>query len=171
MPVKDDEVFITTLAFPLGNGKEWFLRVTTNRSKLLRVEKLLRLDVKKDSGILPPVMTAAIEEIRAYLNSRKPAFAVPYQLEGTEFRQRVWQEIARIPFGETITYKELARRAGNEKAIRAAAAACGANPVPLVIPCHRVVASSGALQGFAWGLDAKSFLLKLEQAAGQRKVA
>jgi methylated-DNA-[protein]-cysteine S-methyltransferase len=81
---------------------------------------------------------------------------------GTPFQQRVWREIARIPRGETITYAELARRAGNPAALRAAGAATGHNPISLLIPCHRVVGSDGTLTGYAAGLERKRKLLALE---------
>ena len=88
---------------------------------------------------------------------------------GTPFQRRVWQEIAAIPYGETITYSELAERAGRPAAIRAAASACGANPIPLLIPCHRVVGKHGSPGGFAWGLTYKKELLALEQGTASCK--
>lgn len=87
---------------------------------------------------------------------------LPVILSGSPFSQRVWQEVAKIPYGRTISYTELAARAGKPSAVRAAASACGRNPVPLLIPCHRVVAKDGGLGGFAWGLPLKRALLALE---------
>ena len=86
--------------------------------------------------------------------------------QGTNFQRAVWQQIACIPFGETITYAELARRSGNATAVRAAGAATGRNPVSLMIPCHRVVGSDGSLTGYAGGLERKRWLLAME--AGRR---
>lgn len=85
----------------------------------------------------------------------------PLSLQGTPFQLAVWQECARIPFGETITYSELARRIGRPKACRAVAMALHCNPLPLIIPCHRVVASHG-LGGYAFGVEVKRMLLEME---------
>jgi AraC family transcriptional regulator of adaptative response/methylated-DNA-[protein]-cysteine methyltransferase len=89
--------------------------------------------------------------------------ALPLDVRGTAFQQRVWRELQRIPRGETITYAELAARIGAPKAVRAVGTACGANPVALVVPCHRVVRADGTLGGYAWGLDRKVSLLRVEQ--------
>ncbi len=86
------------------------------------------------------------------------------RLPGTPFQQRVWDELQRVGYGETITYAELAGRIGRPTAIRAAGAANGANPVSIVIPCHRVIGSDGSLTGYGGGLEAKRFLLDLERA-------
>jgi AraC family transcriptional regulator of adaptative response/methylated-DNA-[protein]-cysteine methyltransferase len=90
---------------------------------------------------------------------------VPLALSGTELQQRVWQEISAVPFGETITYSELAARVGRPDAVRSVASTCGANPVPLVIPCHRITAKDGGLGGFIWGVEVKHALLAREKAA------
>lgn len=87
----------------------------------------------------------------------------PFIDAGSPFQQRVWSHISAIPYGSCITYKKLAELAGSPKAVRAAGTACGANPLPIIIPCHRVVAKNG-LGGFGGGLDMKKFLLNLEQA-------
>ncbi len=91
------------------------------------------------------------------------AHALPLDLRGTAFQQRVWRELQRIPRGETITYAELAARIGAPKAVRAVGTACGANPVAMVVPCHRVVRADGTLGGYAWGLERKVRLLRDEQ--------
>ncbi len=81
---------------------------------------------------------------------------------GSEFQEKVWTHLQKIPYGETISYKELSRRMGNEMAIRAVAAANGANAISIIIPCHRIVGSKGELTGYAGGIAAKRKLLKLE---------
>lgn len=98
----------------------------------------------------------------AYFAARRPAVDVPLAPDGTPFQRAVWQQIARIPSGQTLTYAELARRAGNASAVRAAGAATGRNPISLLIPCHRVVGSDGSLTGYAGGLERKRRLLALE---------
>jgi AraC family transcriptional regulator of adaptative response/methylated-DNA-[protein]-cysteine methyltransferase len=89
--------------------------------------------------------------------------ALPLDLRGTAFQQRVWRELQRIPRGETITYAELAARIGAPKAVRAVGTACGANPVAMVVPCHRVVRADGTLGGYAWGVERKVRLLRDEK--------
>ena len=109
-----------------------------------------------------PILRQAGEEIQEYLNGMRTAFSVPISSEGTGFQREIWKQIALIPFGETITYSELARRAKAPKAIRAAGAATGRNPLSIVVPCHRVVGKNGNMTGFAGGLDRKKSLLKIE---------
>ena len=103
-------------------------------------------------------------QLAEYFNGRRQAFALPMAPRGTPFQERIWKEIAAIPYGATLTYAELARRAGAPGAARAAGAATGRNPLSIVVPCHRVVGSAGGLTGYAGGLDRKERLLRLEGA-------
>jgi len=109
-----------------------------------------------------PVLQQATEQLQEYFAGRRKAFSVPLRLEGTDFQQRVWRQIALIPHGETITYSDLALRAGAPQAIRAAGTTTGRNPVSIIIPCHRVMGKNGSLCGFAGGLERKRHLLELE---------
>ena len=102
-------------------------------------------------------------QIDDVLRGELPAAKVPLDLHGTPFQQRVWKELLRVPRGKTISYSELARRAGKPKAVRAAASACARNPVALVVPCHRIIRRDGGLGGFGWGLDRKKRLLEMER--------
>jgi AraC family transcriptional regulator of adaptative response/methylated-DNA-[protein]-cysteine methyltransferase len=113
--------------------------------------------VRDDEG-----MASAAAVVRGWIDGSEPVAPPPLDLRGTPFQRRVWRAIARIPRGQTISYAELARQAGNPRAIRAAAQACGANPVPLLVPCHRVIAKDGSLGGFGGGLDMKRKLLARE---------
>ena len=101
------------------------------------------------------------------LLGKRKQFDLPLEIEGTEFQKRVWNELLKIPYGKTISYKELAVRLGDEKVIRAAASANGANPLPIVIPCHRVIGSDGSLIGYGGGLEIKEKLLILEGSRQQ----
>ncbi len=103
-------------------------------------------------------------QVAAYLDGERHDFDLPVATAGTPFQQRVWREIARIPYGETITYTELAKRAGSPGSARAAGAATGRNPLSIIVPCHRVVGAKGALTGYAGGLERKARLLALEGA-------
>ena len=101
-------------------------------------------------------------QVREYFEGTRTAFELPLAPEGTDFQRRVWNEIARIPFGETITYSELATRAKAPGSARAAGAATGRNPISIVVPCHRVVGTDGSLTGYAGGLHRKTRLLEME---------
>ncbi|MEP6941145.1 MAG: methylated-DNA--[protein]-cysteine S-methyltransferase [Rudaea sp.] len=102
-------------------------------------------------------------QLKAYFAGKLIQFDLPLAPHGTEFQQRVWLELVRIPYGETTSYGEIARRLGDMRATRAVGAANGQNPLPIVIPCHRVVGADGSLTGFGGGLPTKRFLLDHEQ--------
>lgn len=106
---------------------------------------------------------AAIEQLEAYFSGRLHDFDIVLAARGTEFRKTVWDELVRIPYGETISYGELARRIGAPAASRAVGAANGANPLPVIVPCHRVIGSTGKLTGFGGGLPIKQWLLDHER--------
>jgi methylated-DNA-[protein]-cysteine S-methyltransferase len=101
-------------------------------------------------------------QLRDYLAGRLIAFDLPLAPEGTEFQQRVWRAVAAIPYGETRSYGEIARQIGRADAVRAVGAANGQNPLPLIVPCHRVIGSDGRLTGYGGGLPLKQRLLALE---------
>jgi len=105
----------------------------------------------------------AIRQLRAWFGGELRDFDLPLAPEGPAFHQRVWRELLNIPYGETIAYGELARRIGSPRASRAVGRANGANPIPIVIPCHRVIGSNGKLTGYGGGLPRKEFLLALER--------
>lgn len=108
-----------------------------------------------------PVGKAA-KQLREYFEGKRAGFDLPLEPDGTEFQRSVWRNLQEIPYGETISYGELAKRVGNPKASRAVGAANGQNPIPIVIPCHRVIGSNGKLTGFGGGLPTKEALLALE---------
>jgi methylated-DNA-[protein]-cysteine S-methyltransferase len=115
---------------------------------------------REDPACAP--LRSCATQLAEYFGGRRSHFDLPLAASGTPFQQRVWREIARVRFGETITYAELARRAGVPGAARAAGAATGRNPLAIVVPCHRIVGSGGSLTGYAGGLDRKQRLLALE---------
>ena len=115
--------------------------------------------IKGDS----PLLDNAVSQLNEYFAGTRKIFDLPLYFKGTEFQKRVWQELSKIPYGETISYKDLAERTGNIKACRAVGMANNKNPIPIIIPCHRVIGASGKLTGYAGGLDIKKFLLELEQ--------
>jgi O-6-methylguanine DNA methyltransferase len=107
---------------------------------------------------------AAAAQILEYLDGERVEFELPLDLRGTPFQQRVWEALLEIPYGETRSYQEIARAIHRPRALRAVGAANGANPLSLVIPCHRVVASGGKLGGYAGGLELKARLLAMESS-------
>jgi len=117
---------------------------------------------REDQGHAPLAECAC--QVIGYLESKRASFDLPLAPVGTAFQQRVWREIARIPRGETLSYAELAARAGTPGAARAAGAATGRNPLSIVVPCHRVVGSGGSLTGYAGGIPRKVKLLEIEGA-------
>ncbi len=110
-----------------------------------------------------PVLIEAERQLEEYFSGRRTTFAVTLDVAGTPFQLAVWNALGTIPFGQTRTYREIARQVGSPDAVRAVGAANGRNPVSIVAPCHRVIGSDGALTGFAGGLEAKARLLALEQ--------
>lgn len=103
-------------------------------------------------------------QLKAYFDGTLRTFNVPMAPQGTEFQRQVWEELQTIPYGRTLSYGELAKRLGNPSLTRAVGAANGANPIAILIPCHRVIGSDGSLTGYAGGLERKRFLLELEGA-------
>jgi methylated-DNA-[protein]-cysteine S-methyltransferase len=116
--------------------------------------------VAEDRG--HPVLVECERQLAEYFAGRRTEFALTLDLSGTPFQRKVWQALMTIPFGETRSYAQIAEQIGNPRAVRAVGAANGRNPVSIVAPCHRVVGSTGALTGFAGGLEVKARLLALE---------
>jgi methylated-DNA-[protein]-cysteine S-methyltransferase len=112
------------------------------------------------------VLTNVRKELDQYFAGRLKRFTARLAFNGTQFQNAVWKELTRIPYGETISYLDLAKRIDNPKAVRAVGMANGANPIAIIVPCHRVIGSNGSLTGFGGGLPAKRALLELEK--GQR---
>jgi len=124
-----------------------------------RLKKGLSVNfVEGDSEIIQ----MAKSQLEEYFHGDRQEFEIPLLFIGSEFQKSVWQELRNIPFGKTMTYQELSRKLGNEKAIRAVAGANGANAITIIVPCHRIIGSKGEMIGYAGGLRVKKNLLKLE---------
>lgn len=113
-----------------------------------------------------PALAAGARQLKEYFAGKRHNFDLPLSPAGTEFQQNVWQALAAIPYGELRSYRDIAEALDKPKAVRAVGAANGRNPLPIVVPCHRVIGSDGSLTGFAGGLEAKKVLLRLEGAIG-----
>lgn len=118
-----------------------------------------------------PALRRGVAQIAAYFAGKRSVFDLPLAPPGTTFQRAVWKAIATVQWGETISYAELARRAGHPGSARAAGAATGRNPLAIVVPCHRIVGSDGSLTGYAGGLDRKRALLALEQKGARMRPA
>lgn len=125
-------------------------------------EGKMRRDPDPDWIFNEKPFAAACQQLREYFGGKRKAFDLPLHLSGTEFQIQVLEELQRIPYGETTSYGAIAKRIGRPKAVRAVGAANGRNPLPIVIPCHRVIGSTGDLTGFGGGLQTKEALLRLE---------
>ena len=124
----------------------------------------VRLNLEaEDSG--HPVLVETERQLKEYFAGRRQQFTLNLDLAGTPFQRHVWNALLTIPFGETRSYRQIAEQIGNPRAVRAVGAANGRNPISIVAPCHRVVGSTGALTGFAGGLDVKAPLLAFEAGA------
>lgn len=161
------KVFYTIEDCPLGR----LLLVTTERGlcavqlgdSIHELAKTLHRQfpaMQRDEAPLRPWITA----LREYFKGRKLDSTLPLDVQATTFQKRVWKELQKIPYGQTRSYSEIAKAIGHPKAARAVARACATNPVPIVIPCHRVVRADGSLGGYSGGLARKRALLSLEGA-------
>jgi len=125
-------------------------------SSILFIEEGISLTQR---SFINPIIHHCIVQLEEYFSGRRKTFDFPMQQDGTPFQQKVWAELQKIPFGETISYLELAKRLGDVKSIRAAGTANGKNKLAIVVPCHRVIGSNGKLVGYAGGLERKKELL------------
>ena len=124
---------------------------------------LVSIVSKQDEPNQPTPLSAEVyRQLQEYFAGKRTVFTVPYALNGTSFQQAVWTQIAKIPYGQTVTYKDIAQAIDKPRAFQATGRAVGANPLAILIPCHRVVSSNGELTGYAFGLEMKKALLNLE---------
>lgn len=124
-----------------------------------KVKRLLRGEYREETSAL---LRRTAEELDEYFAGTRKGFDIPVQLVGTDFQRRIWNALLTIPYAETRSYIDIGKAIGNPKGVRAVAQAIGANPLCIVVPCHRVIGADGSLTGFAGGLEAKRFLLELE---------
>ena len=148
---------MTTYAFyqsPFG-----LLKIGATDGKVI----LVGIVSKQDEQNQPTPLSAEVyRQLQEYFAGKRTMFTVPYALNGTSFQQAVWAQIAKIPYGQTVTYKDIAQAIDKPRAFQATGRAVGANPLAILIPCHRVVGSNGELTGYAFGLEMKKALLNLE---------
>ena len=142
------------------------LRLLSNGAQLVNIEFAGQYNATDAVENSDTVLAACAAQLTAYFAGKRRHFDLPLAPRGTPFQLSVWSALAKIPYGELRSYRDIARSIGNSAAVRAVGAANGRNPLPIVVPCHRVIGSNGALTGFAGGLEVKRFLLDLERATG-----
>jgi len=133
---------------------------TTEKDFVRRLKKRFSGKITKDQK----TNRKALSQMRKYLKGELKRFSCPLDLEGTPFQKRVWSALLKIPYGQTRSYKDIAKAIGHRKAFRAVGNANGSNPIPLIVPCHRVIESNGGLGGYGQGLELKKRLLAFEKA-------
>ncbi|MBF0260199.1 MAG: methylated-DNA--[protein]-cysteine S-methyltransferase [Desulfamplus sp.] len=155
----------------------YYCHIKTPLGKILAVqgEKGLKKLFFPCDGVMVPhdqgwvenrtILKQTADEICAYFNKDIEKFSIPLDLKGTPFQHKVWQALMKIPFGKTVSYRDIAQQIGNPKGCRAVGGAVGKNPIPIIIPCHRVIGTDGSLTGFSSGLAIKRYLLDLEGIA------
>lgn len=142
------------------NSNIGIIKLTYEGNTLLKLDIVNEIELSNEKNEFTDKIFSQIQE---YLEGKRKNFEnINLKLTGTDFQLKVWNEIKKIPYGKTLTYKEVANLIGNEKACRAVGNALNKNPIPIIIPCHRIVSSSGDLTGFAYGVDLKKKLIELE---------
>ena len=144
----------TIIPSPIGN-----LKINAENGHIVSID--FRAE-NGDDGNSQPVLIEAARQLSEYFAGHRKVFDLPLAPGGTAFQQAVWKALAAIPFGDLRSYRDIAEEIGKPNAVRAVGAANGRNPIPIVVPCHRVIGSDGSLTGFAGGLDMKRALLALE---------
>ncbi len=153
-------MYYTLVDTPIGT-----LRLLSNGKHLTAIEFAQQYS-DQDASEAPddPILRATALQLREYFAGKRRQFDLPLGAQGTEFQHSVWNALREIPYGELRSYRDIACAINREKAVRAVGAANGRNPLPIVVPCHRVIGSDGSLTGFAGGLEMKTQLLQLEGA-------
>lgn len=138
------------------------IKIEENGVAITKIE-FMGQDIQEELGNETELLKETIRQLEEYFRGVRKDFDLPLEPNGTEFQRRVWKSLIEIPYGETRSYSEIAKAVGNEKACRAVGMANNKNPIPIIIPCHRVIGANGKLVGYAGGLDVKEKLLKLEK--------
>lgn len=144
-----------TLPSPCGQ-----LKLTASEDAIIRIEFSDQPEPHHPAGTA--LLSEACDQLSAYFSGQRRQFSLPLAPEGTPFQRQVWQALQQLEYGEQCSYLDIARHIGNANAVRAVGAANGRNPLPIVIPCHRVIGANGRLTGYAGGLERKEWLLRHE---------
>lgn len=149
------------------NKYEGYVKVSAGMIRIVCSEEYILSvsfsDNAKENDKGSKVLTEALKQMNEYFSGERKVFDLPLYFEGTEFQKSVWNELRKIPYGTTVSYKDIAVGIENEKAVRAVGNANNKNKIMIIVPCHRVIGKNGKLVGFAGGLDKKEFLLEHEK--------
>ncbi len=150
-----NDMFYSTMESPIGTlyligTKDYLCQIKTHCPK-----EITRQDL--------PLFQEAQRQLKEYFSGKRKVFQLPIFFQGTPFQEKVWRSLLNIPYGSTKSYQEIAQEIGNEKAVRAVGGAVHRNPLPLILPCHRVIGKNGSLVGFGLGLSTKKWLLEHER--------
>lgn len=151
----NDKKFTVYYNSPIGN-----LKISTTEKELISVRFVEQTDFS--SSIKPLVLKECLKQLDEYFTHQRKQFNIQLNPQGTDFQKRVWQELLNIPYGQTVSYSDIAKGIGNTKSSRAVGRANGSNPIAIIIPCHRVIGANGKLIGYGGGLWRKKWLLKHE---------
>ncbi len=150
-----NEEFYSYFESPIG-----FVEIIADKNYLRAVKFIDELPEEKKKG--NKITISARKQLKEYFNGKRKTFELPFEFKGTEFQNEVWKALTKIPFGSVVTYQDIAKLTGNEKAVRAVGSANGKNPIPIIVPCHRVIAKNGKLSGYAGGVERKEWLIEHE---------
>ncbi len=150
-----NEEFYSYFESPIG-----FVEIIADKNYLRAVKFIDELPEEKKKG--NKITISARKQLKEYFNGKRKTFELPFEFKGTEFQNEVWKALTKIPFGSVVTYQDIAKLTGNEKAVRAVGSANSKNPIPIIVPCHRVIAKNGKLSGYAGGVERKEWLIEHE---------
>lgn len=148
-------IFHTTIETPVG-----FLELKSDNEALLSVSFVKQFNL--NSSEIPDILHEAVKQLQEYFNGERKIFDLNIKPDGTPFQQKIWELVKNVPYGETVSYRNIAKLSSSEKNTRAVGLANGKNPIPIIIPCHRVIGTSGKLTGYAGGMERKQWLLQHE---------
>ncbi len=157
-----ENIYKTTVETPIG-----YLELSTDNDSLLSVSFV---EFNRQSSVFQPdILRESARQINEYFEGKRKEFSLNLQPAGTDFQMKVWGEVKKVPFGATASYLDIAKQTGSKNNTRAVGLANGKNPIPIIIPCHRIIGTNGKLTGYAGGLERKKWLLQHEmQYSGRR---
>lgn len=134
------------------------------------VSSVLFVEKAASATASPACLKDCVNQLDDYFKGQRKGFTIKFDLRGTDFQKRVWRELVKIPYGKTVSYRDIARAIGSNQAVRAVGSANGQNPISIIIPCHRVIGSDGSLTGYGGGLWRKEWLLNFEKSLPQKNM-
>ncbi|HPE76492.1 MAG TPA: methylated-DNA--[protein]-cysteine S-methyltransferase [Draconibacterium sp.] len=157
-----ENIFKTTIETPVG-----YLELTSDQHFLLSVSFAENNGMMTD--IQPDILKESVQQITEFFEGTRKEFDLKLKPAGTDFQLKVWEEVKKVPFGKTVSYLDIAIKTGSKNNTRAVGLANGKNPIPIIIPCHRIIGTNGKLTGYAGGLERKKWLLQHESQFSERE--